>query len=127
MKYLKKTTIACIASFGLIALTGCSSIFGDNNRVVHIDSEPKGAKVTVNNIAVDSHTPTEVVVKDMFSPTVITVQKPGCTKKTVIIQPEFQKVGILNILILPGFIVDAITGNMMKVPEDKRHIDVKTC
>lgn len=127
MKLMHKTTIACLLSLGVLSLSGCSSMFGDNNRVVHIDSQPKGAKVTVNNVAVDNKTPTEVVVKDMFAPTVITVQKPGCAKKTVTINPEFQKVGLLNILILPGFIVDAITGDMMKVPEDQRHIDVKTC
>jgi len=127
MKDVKKTAIACVATLGLLSLGGCSSMFGDNNRVVHIDSHPKGAKVTINNMTVDTKTPTDVVVKDMFSPTVITVQKPGCAKKTVTIQPEFQKVGLLNILILPGFIVDAITGDMMKVPENQRHITVQTC
>jgi len=127
MKLMHKTTIACLLSLGVLSLSGCSSMFGDNNRVVHINSQPKGAKVTVNNMAVESKTPTEVVVKDMFSPTVITVQKPGCAKQTVTINPEFQKVGLLNILILPGFIVDAITGDMMKVPENQRHIDLKTC
>lgn len=127
MKLVNRTAIACVLSLGLLSLNGCSSMFGDNNRVVHIDSQPKGAKVTVNNVAVANKTPTEVVVKDMFSPTVITVKKPGCASKTVTIKPEFQKVGLLNILILPGFIVDAITGDMMKVPEDQRHIDLKTC
>ena len=127
MKIMHKTTIACVVSFGLLVLTGCSSMFGDNQRIVHVDSQPKGAKVTVNNVAVDNKTPTEVVVKDMWAPTVITVQKPGCAKKTVTINPEFQKVGLLNILILPGFIVDAITGDMMKIPENQRHITVQTC
>ena len=102
-------------------------MFGENDRVVHINSVPKGAKVTVNNVAVASKTPTEAVVTDIWAPTVITVQKPGCAKKTVTIKPEFQKIGLLNILILPGFIVDAITGDMMKIPEDQRHITVQTC
>lgn len=127
MKLIRNTTVACMLSMGILSLTGCSSLLGNNNRVVHIDSQPKGAKVTVNNVNVANNTPTEVVVKDMFAATVITVQKPGCAKKTVTIQPEFQKIGLLNILVLPGFIVDAITGDMMKVPEDQRHIEVKTC
>lgn len=53
----------------------------------------------------------------MWSPTLIKVSRPECPTKTVAIEPEFQKIGLLNILILPGFIVDAITGDMMKVPE----------
>ena len=90
MKLSQQSMIAGVLSLGLLSLAGCSSMFGDNNRVVHINSQPKGAKVTVNNMAVDSKTPTDVVVKDMFAPTVITVQKPGCAKKTVTINPEFQ-------------------------------------
>jgi hypothetical protein len=29
--------------------------------------------------------------------------------------------------VLPGLIVDAITGDMMKVPENQRNVDVKLC
>lgn len=117
------------ATTGILAvmLTGCSSMFGDNDRVVHINSTPKGAKVTVNNVAIDEKTPTETVVKDMFTPTVIKIQKPGCASKTVTIQPEFQKIGLLNILVLPGFIVDALTGDMMKIPENQRTINTNVC
>lgn len=126
MKCVNKAVIVGMLSLGVLSLTGCSSLLGDNNRVVHID-QPKGAKVTVNNMVVANKTPTDVVVKDMFTPTVITVQKPGCASKTVTIQPEFQKVGILNIFVLPGFVVDAITGDMMKVPDDQHHISMTSC
>ena len=128
MKLIYKDVIPLfITSVLLLSLTGCSSMFGDNNRVVKIDSAPKGAKVTVNNVAMANKTPTEAVVTDMWAPTVIQIQKPGCPTKTVTIKPEFQKVGLLNILILPGFIVDAITGDMMKIPENQRTISMKTC
>ena len=49
------------------------------------------------------------------------------TKLSAIIQPTLQKVGLWNILVFPGFIVDAITGDMMKVPENQRNIDLKLC
>lgn len=128
MKLTKKMFVPLImASFFSLSLTGCSSMFGDNQRVVKINSAPKGAKVTVNHVAMADKTPTETIVTDMWAPTVIKVQKPGCPTKTVTIQPEFQKIGLLNILILPGFIVDAITGDMMKIPENQRSIDMKMC
>jgi len=94
---------------------------------VHIKSAPSNATVVVDNVAVNGKTPTEMVVTKMFSQTIIKVQKPGCEPTTVIIQPTFQKVGLWNILVLPGFIIDAITGDMMKVPESQRNIDVKLC
>lgn len=128
MKQVKQIFVPLLMmSIFALSLSGCSSMFGDNNRVVKIDSAPKGAKVTVNNVAMANKTPTEAVVTDMWAPTVIQIQKPGCPTKTVTIKPEFQKVGLLNILILPGFIVDAITGDMMKIPENQRTISMKTC
>lgn len=127
MLSVKNTAALFVGGTLLLSLTGCSTIFGDNNRVVHIDSVPKGAKVTVNSIELDSKTPTETVVHNMWSPTVIQVKKPGCATKTVNINPEFQMIGILNVLFLPAFIVDAATGNMMKIPENQHNINVTTC
>ncbi len=49
------------------------------------------------------------------------------TDKTVTINPECQKIGVLNIFVLPGFIVDAIIGDMMKIPEAQRNIDMRLC
>ena len=122
-----KKTLTILSMIAMLELTGCSTIFGDNQRVVHIDSAPKGAKVTVNSMELEDKTPTETVVTNMWSPTVIKVQKSGCPSKTVIVSPEFQNIGILNILFLPAFIVDAVTGNMMKIPENQRNINMKLC
>jgi len=122
-----KKTLTILSIFATLGLTGCSTIFGDNNRVVHIDSAPKGAKVTVNSIELDNKTPTETTVKNMWSPTVIKVQKSGCSSKTVSITPEFQMIGILNVLFLPAFIVDAATGNMFKIPDNQHNINMKLC
>ncbi len=127
LKQVKKIMMPSCCASVMLLLVGCSSMFGDNNRVVHIDSQPKDAKVLINNVEIGNKTPTDIVVSHMFSPTVITVEKPGCDKKTVTIDPEFQKIGFLNILVFPGFIVDAITGDMMKVPEHQRQIHIDAC
>lgn len=122
-----KKTLAMLSILVTLELTGCSTIFGDNNRVVHIDSTPKGANLSVNSIEMDEKTPTETTITNMWSPTVIKAQKLGCSSKTVTVYPEFQTVGILNILFPPAFIVDAVTGNMMKVPNNQRNINMKLC
>ena len=122
-----KKTLTLLSMIAMLELTGCSTIFGDNQRVVQIDSAPKGAKVSVNSMELEDRTPTETVVTNMWSPTVIKVQKSGCTSKTVTISPEFQTIGILNIFFPPAFIVDAVTGNMMKIPNNQRKIDMKLC
>lgn len=113
--------------FLAVSLSGCSSLFGDNDRTVTINAVPKGATVTVNNETVPSSPTTTIKVRDMWSPTVISIQKPGCQAQNITVHPEFQKVGFLNILVLPGFVVDAITGDMMRVPEDERKFDAQAC
>ena len=123
MKILK--IMLCAAS--LIIMSGCSSMFGDNDRIVNVSSVPKGATVTVNSMEVADPTPTKVVVTNMWSPTIISVEKPGCKPKQMVVKPEFQKIGLLNLFIFPGFIVDAITGDMMKVPESQRNFNAKLC
>lgn len=122
-KYLTLATAGMLT----LSLTGCASIFGDNNRVVHIDSAPKDAKVKVNGIELENKTPTDTKITNMWSPTVIEVKKPGCASKTVSVTPEFQMIGILNVLFLPAFVVDAATGNMFKVPENQHNINIKLC
>lgn len=116
-----------LTSTMLFSLSACSTIFGDNDRIVHVNSTPKDATITIDNVTVDSKTPTQMVITKMWSPTIITIQKPGCSPTSVVIQPAFQKVGLWNILVFPGFIIDAITGDMMKVPKDQRNINAKLC
>jgi hypothetical protein len=111
----------------LLSLTGCSTIFGENNRIVNIHSAPKGAKVVMNNMVVNDTTPTKVVITNMFAPTLISVEKHGCKPQQIIIEPEFQKVGWWNVLVLPGFVVDAVTGDMMKIPEAQHTFNVRLC
>ncbi len=121
-KYLAVSVMASV-----LGLTGCSTMFGDNDRLVHVSSAPKGAHVLVNNQAIDDTTPTQIAMTSMFAPTTITVAKRGCKPQTVVITPEFQKIGLLNILIFPGFIVDAITGDMMKVPDNQKTLTMSLC
>ena len=124
---LKEIVALALLAGAVISSTGCSTLFGDNERVVAINSVPNGAKVVVNNVALNDATPTKIVVSDMFSPTLISVQKPGCKSQQLTIDPEFQNVGLWNILLWPGFVIDAVTGDMMKIPENQHTFNVHLC
>lgn len=105
----------------LFALAGCATIFGDKDRAVKVNSYPSGAKIYVNNGYMGT-TPTTLTLSDIWSSNLITVKAPGYEPATRNITPAFQPVGFLNILFWPGFIVDAATGNMMKIPNDAKNI-----
>lgn len=102
-------------------LNGCASVIGDNNKSVQVNSQPQGAKVFANNMPVGT-TPTTISVPSTWSPTVLTLKKKGYADQNTVINTAFQPVGVLNIFFWPGFVIDAATGNMMKVAPESRTI-----
>jgi hypothetical protein len=125
MKEMINNFVCVLTAASTMGLTACSTMFGDNGREVHIQA-PKGAIVSVNKVVMSDKSST-TVVSNMWKPTVITVKKSGCPEKTVTIQPEFQPIGLLNILVFPGFVVDAVTGDMMMIPKDQRNLNIESC
>lgn len=118
-----KKILALSLLSSMIGLTGCATIFGDNSKVVHVDSYPQRAQVYVNSMPAGT-TPTMVTVPSTWSPTVITLKKKGYAEQTAIVGNKFQPVGILNIFFWPGFVIDAISGDMMKVAPEARSVHV---
>lgn len=119
MKSLK--IVAALAL--MLALSGCATLFGDNERTVAVNSNPAGAKIFLNNQYVGA-TPAVITINQLWSPNTLQIEKPGYTPAVQMIDGKFQPVGVLNILFWPGFIVDAISGDMMKVPPENRNINV---
>lgn len=116
--------LAFISSLFLaLSLTGCATLFGDHDKTVHVDSQPQGAQVFVNNMPVGV-TPTTVAINNPLSPPTITLKKPGYETQLAQVNTNFQTIGILNIFFWPGFIVDALTGDMMKVAPESRVLNV---
>lgn len=82
--------------------------------MIHVSSMPSSAMVYYNGNEVGI-TPTDVVVSSTFSPGTITVKKEGYHTTSKQIKSSFQGIGILNIFFWPGFIIDVLTGKMMKI------------
>lgn len=97
-----------------LGLTSCATLFGNKNRTVNVNSVPPGAKVFLNNTGYGK-TPASVVIGNPLQSHVISVKKAGYEPVSRNVETQFQMIGLLNILFWPGFIIDAITGDMMKI------------
>lgn len=104
-------------------LSGCATMFGDNSKVVHVNTHPQNAELFVNNMPVGL-TPSTITVANTWSPTLLTFRKKGYLNQTAQVNTAFQPIGILNIFFWPGFVIDAISGNMMKITPESRNIDI---
>jgi len=119
-------TSKTIKILGILALlegiTACSTMFGDNTRQLTVKSQPAGAGIYVDGVRHGTTPATITLPSHIYSGKVISVKKYGHIEQSATINPKFQPVGLWNILFWPGFVVDAATGNMVKV--DPNNLEV---
>jgi len=125
---MKKLLILLNITVVTLVLSSCATMFGNKDRTVRVQSVPSGAKVYLNGVR-NENTPTQVALGNITTNSyIIRVEKPGYTIFEQPVKTSFQPVGLLNILFWPGFIIDAVTGDMMKITNpnitavlDKKH------
>lgn len=100
-----------LACFGL-AFINCATIFTGTQDTVTITSNPEGASVYIGGLKMSSSG--NYLVKKGFDTQNVTLKKDGYQDTNFILQRSFNAVSILNIFFPLGFVVDAVTGAMMK-------------
>lgn len=106
-------SIICFAL--LLTLTGCASIAGNNTRKVSVTSYPAGATIMVDNQPYGATPNTITLPSYIYGGKSISVQKKGYQSQYRMVNTQFQPIGLLNIIFWPGFIVDAVAGNTVKI------------
>lgn len=110
----------------IVALSGCATIFSGTDDDITFRSEPPGAQVIIDDIAVGT-TPTTVEVdRPGFGDTDVTVQLDGYEPRTFELDKEFNNTSIINLLIWPGFIIDALTGAIYKYDKKTYLVDLSS-
>lgn len=109
----------------VMGLSGCATMFGDNNRQINVNSQPTGAQVFYNGNPYGV-TPTTIRMPNyIYGANTITIRKDGYYDQSTNISGEFQAVGWWNLLNFPiGFAVDAADGNMLKIDPSQQNINL---
>jgi hypothetical protein len=105
--------LVCLA---ILWLTGCATILSPNPQQVMVTSTPSGATVVVNS-SPNGQTPTTINLDKTLSVYVVEVQKPGYAPYQHLLGKTVDPLFFLNILFLPGFLVDVATGQWQKFPD----------
>lgn len=104
------------------SITGCASIAGDNTRTVKVTSKPAGAGIYVDNQRYGT-TPSSITLpSSIYGGKTVTVKKAGFQEQTQTIGTQFQPVALLDVLFWPSFIVDGVTGDLVKVDPASRNL-----
>jgi hypothetical protein len=118
---LRNIIVLLMSVFSLI---GCASMFGDNSRIVSVNSQPAGATIKIDGKTY-GQTPTMVTLPTyIYGGKEIELHKDGYTNVTIPVNAEFQLVGLWNILNFPlGFAIDGLDGDFVKISPDSRNIN----
>ena len=109
------TVLACMTF-----TTGCATMFGNGNKTIQINSEPSGARVTINGNQIGV-TPLQYTVPSskMNRPGFISIQKDGYETAGQEINSEFQLIAILNTANIICWAVDFFTGNLFSIENNQ--------
>ncbi len=107
-----KIVLTCLLS---LAITGCASIAGNNTRAIKVASSPAGAAIMVDNQQYGT-TPAVITIPNyIYGGKAVTLKKPGYQDQTIVVNSKFQPIALLDIFFWPTFLVDAATGDLVKI------------
>jgi hypothetical protein len=109
---LAKLALSCSI---ILTLTGCASIAGNNSRAVTVNAVPSGAGIYVDNQQYGIAPATITLPNYIYGGKSVTVKKAGYHDQTLMVNTQFQPIALLDIFLWPTFIIDAATGNLVKI------------
>ena len=118
---MKMTKLALLCAL-ILSISGCASIAGDNTRAVRVESKPAGAAIYVDN---QQYGVTPAVVNlptYIYGGKSITLKKPGYQEQAMMVNTKFQPIALLDIFFWPTFVIDAATGNLVKIAPADRNL-----
>ena len=119
---LIKLVISCTL---MLSLFGCASIAGDNTRAVKVDSMPQGAAIYVDNQQYGV-TPAVITLPTyIYGGKSVTLKKAGYHDQTMMVNSKFQPIALLDIFLWPTFLIDAATGDIVKIDPANLNLSTK--
>ena len=109
----------------MVLISGCSTLYGKNDRHINITSEPPGAELYMDGVQY-SKTPAIILMPYVGAGALkLTLKKQGFKDQTVFIETDFQNVGWYNIIIPLGFLIDLGAGYMFKIDPNYTNLNIQ--
>ena len=115
-----------LLAVALFLTSGCATIFTGTDDSITFNSEPAGATVMIDGMAVGQTPVTVEVDRPGLDDTDVSVQLEGYETRRFELDKEFNVISILNVFFWPGFVVDVLTGALFKHDKNTYSVDLDT-
>ena len=120
---MKKVVLMMIV-FTAFVFTSCATILSGTSDEIYFSSDPKGADIMIDGLKVGK-TPATVSIKSPgLGNKEVTLKLDGYEDRTFMLQKEFNVMAICNLGGIPGWVIDILTGAVMKYSKKNYDLDL---
>ena len=120
MKKIALIILACTA----FIFNSCATILTGTSDVISFASNPSGADIMVNGLKIGKTPATVTIKRPGFGEKSVTLKLDGYEERTFILQKEFNTMAICNLGSIPGWLIDVLTGTVMKYSQTHYDLDL---
>ena len=120
---MKKVVLMMIV-FTAFIFTSCATILSGTSDEINFTSDPKGADIMLDGLKVGKTPATVSIKRPGFGNKEITIKLDGYEDRTFMLQKQFNTMTICNLANWAGWIIDIITGSIMKYSKTNYDLDL---
>ena len=120
---MKKVVLMMIA-FTVLVFTSCATILSGTSDEITFNSDPGGASIMLDGLKLGKTPATVSIKRPGFGNKEITLKLDGYEDRTFMLQKGFNTMAICNLASWPGWIIDVVTGTIMKYSKTNYSVDL---
>ena len=110
--------------FTAFIFTSCATILSGTSDDITFNSDPSGAAIMLDGLKVGKTPATVSIKRPGFGNKEITLKLDGYEDRTFMLQKGFNTMAICNLASWPGWIIDVVTGTIMKYSKTNYSVDL---
>ena len=120
---MKKVVLMMIV-FTAFVFTSCATILSGTSDEIYFSSDPKGADIMIDGLKVGKTPATVSIKRPGLGNKEVTLKLDGYQDRTFMLQKEFNVMAICNLGGIPGWVIDILTGAVMKYSKKNYDLDL---
>ena len=120
---MKKVVLMMIV-FTAFVFSSCATILSGTSDEIYFSSDPKGADIMIDGLKVGKTPATVSIKRPGLGNKEVTLKLDGYEDRTFMLQKEFNVMAICNLGGIPGWVIDILTGAVMKYSKKNYDLDL---